>query len=86
MKTFYKIWDNDNDFSVVIPTTKDHILHFKNFLKEHFGWEGIEYAELESINFDLFEAYANYLEEDGFDYLEKEIAELRNKELTFADK
>lgn len=82
MKTFYRVWDKDNDFSVVIETTKDHILHFKDFLEDYFGWGGIEYAEVEPTVDDLFEAYANYLENDGFDHLEKEIADLRNKELT----
>lgn len=77
MKKTYRVTDNCNDFSAIIYTEEEEIQKFGRFLTEIFGDTGITYQEC-SDNCSLYQAYAEYLERDGFKKTcEKEIIMLK---------
>lgn len=77
-KKLYRIEDLCNDFETVCYTTAEDIQKFGNFLKEIFGDSSIVFREVVSTESCLYEAYANYLINDGFqEDCKKEIEMLK---------
>lgn len=77
-KKLYYIADIGNDFEIVCYTTVDDIQKFSNFLEKLFGDNHIIFKEITSTESCLYEAYANYLINDGFkEDCEKEIEILK---------
>ena len=77
-KKLYRIEDLCNDFETVCYTTVEDIQKFGNFLKEIFGGSDIIFKEVTSTESCLYEAYANYLINDGFkEDCKKEIEMLK---------
>lgn len=77
MKKTYRVSDRCNDFSVIVHTEEEEILKFRSFLAEIFGDSSIIYQEC-SDSCSLYQAYAKYLEQDGFKKTcEKEIIMLK---------
>lgn len=65
-KKLYRIEDLCNDFETVCYTTAEDIQKFAHFLEEIFGDSSIIFKEIASTESCLYEAYANYLIDDGF--------------------
>lgn len=65
-KKLYRIEDLCNDFSTVCYTTTEDIQKFSAFLAEIFGDSNIIFREIASTESSLYEAYAKYLIDDGF--------------------
>lgn len=65
-KKLYRIEDRSNDFETICYTTAKDIQKFGNFLEEIFGDSSIVFKEVVSTESCLYEAYANYLINDGF--------------------
>lgn len=65
-KKLYRVTDHCNDFETVCYTTAEDIQKFSNFLEEIFGDSNISFKEIISTESCLYEAYANYLINDGF--------------------
>ena len=65
-KKLYRIEDLCNDFKTVCYTTAEDIQKFNAFLTELFGNSHIIFQEIVSTESSLYEAYAKYLVEDGF--------------------
>lgn len=65
-KKLYRIEDLCNDFETVCYTTAEDIQKFNAFLAELFGDSNIIFKEVTSTESCLYEAYANYLINDGF--------------------
>lgn len=77
-KKLYRIADNCNDFETVCYTTAEDIQKFSAFLVELFGDSDIIFKEITSTESCLYEAYANYLINDGFkEVCKKEIEMLK---------
>lgn len=77
-KKLYRITDHCNDFETVCYTTAEEIQKFSNFLEEIFGDSNITFKEITSTESCLYEAYANYLINDGFkETCRKEIEMLK---------
>ncbi len=77
-KKFYRIEDLGNDFETVCYTTAEDIQKFEKFLTEIFGDSTIVFKEITSTESCLYEAYANYLINDGFEEIcKKEIEMLK---------
>jgi hypothetical protein len=77
-KKLYRIEDLGNDFETVCYTTAEDIQKFGNFLEEIFGDSSIIFKEIASTESCLYEAYANYLINDGFkEDCKKEIEMLK---------
>ena len=66
-KKLYRIEDLCNDFKTVCYTTTEEIQKFSAFLAELFGDSSIIFKEVASTESCLYEAYAKYLVEDGFE-------------------
>lgn len=65
-KKLYRIEDLCNDFSTICYTTAEDIQKFSDFLREIFGDSNIIFQEIVSTESCLYEAYAKYLVDDGF--------------------
>ena len=65
-KKLYRIEDLCNDFETVCYTTAEYIQKFSAFLAELFSDSNIIFKEVTSTESCLYEAYANYLINDGF--------------------
>lgn len=65
-KKLYRIEDLCNDFETVCYTTAEDIQKFGAFLTEIFGDSSIIFKEISSTESCLYEAYAKYLVDDGF--------------------
>lgn len=77
-KKLYRIEDLCNDFETVCYTTAEDIQKFGNFLDEIFGDSDIIFKEVTSTESCLYEAYANYLINNGFkESCKKEIEMLK---------
>ena len=77
-KKLYRITDKSNDFEVVLFTTAEEIRKFGDFLDEILSGSSIVFEEIASTESCLYEAYANYLINDGYkDICKKEINMLK---------
>ena len=77
-KKLYRVEDLCNDFETVCYTTAENIQKFGDFLTKIFGDSSIVFREITSTESYLYEAYANYLINDGFqEDCKKEIEMLK---------